>query len=159
MSRKITLKAKILRRCHDDSLTRHFDVKKTIALIQKKFFWNCMYKNIEKYIKKYNVCQRTKTQYYRSYDELIKFSISKKFWFEISMNMIIQLFSSKYNDVVYDSIMIIICKYSKMTIYLFVKFIITISQMCDLLLNKIFLHYESSNDIVSNKENLFTNEF
>ena len=33
ISNKTTLKIKILRRCHDDSLTRHFDVKKIIALI------------------------------------------------------------------------------------------------------------------------------
>ena len=55
ISRKITLKTKILRRCHDDSLTKHFDVKKTIILIQNFFFWNYMYKDIEKYIKKCNV--------------------------------------------------------------------------------------------------------
>ena len=46
-----------------------------------------------------------------------------------------------------------------MTIYLFIKFTIIIFQICDLLLNKIFLQYESSNDIVLNKKNLFTNEF
>ena len=38
LSNETILRAKILRRCHDDSLTRYFDVKKTIALIQKKNF-------------------------------------------------------------------------------------------------------------------------
>ena len=38
ISNETILKAKILRRCYDDSLTKYFDVKKTIALIQKKFF-------------------------------------------------------------------------------------------------------------------------
>ena len=153
------MRAKILRRCYDDSLTKHFDIKKIIALIQKKFFWNCMYKNIENYIKKCNVCQQIKTQHYRSYDEFIKFFISKKFWFEIFMNMIIQLSSSKYNNVVYDSIIIIICKYFKITIYLLVKFIITILQICDLFQNKKFLQYDLFDDIVFDKESLFTSNF
>ena len=118
-----------------------------------------MYKNIENYIKKCNVCQQIKTQHYRSYDEFIKFFISKKFWFEIFMNIIIQLLSSKYNDVIYNSIIIIICKYFKMTIYLLVKFTIIISQICDLFQNKIFLQYKLSNDIVFDKKNLFTSNF
>ena len=84
-------------------------------------------------MKKYNICQRTKTQYYRSYDEFIKFLILKKFLFEIFMNIIIQLSSSKYNNVVYNLIIIIICKFFKIIIYLFVKFIITIFYMYDLL--------------------------
>ena len=75
------------------------------------------------------------------------------------MNIIIQLSLNKYNDVVYNSIIIIICKYFKMTIYLLVKFIMTISQIYDLFQNKIFLQYDLSNDIVFDKKNLFTSNF
>ena len=46
-----------------------------------------------------------------------------------------------------------------MTIYLLVKFIITISQICDLFQNKIFLQFDLLNDIVFNKKNLFTSNF
>ena len=46
-----------------------------------------------------------------------------------------------------------------MTIYLFVKFIMTISQIYDLFQNKIFLQNNLLNDIVSDKKNLFTNNF
>ena len=45
-----------------------------------------------------------------------------------------------------DSIITIICKYFKITIYLLVKFTITISQIYDLFQNKIFLQYNLSND-------------
>ena len=46
-----------------------------------------------------------------------------------------------------------------MTIYLLVKFTMTISQMCDLFQNKMFLQYKSSNNIVFDKKNLFTSNF
>ena len=78
VSNEINLKTKILKRCHDDFLTRHFETKNTIDFIQRKFYWMYMRKNIEKYIKECAICQRTKIHHHRFYDELFKLSISTK---------------------------------------------------------------------------------
>ena len=50
------MKAKMLRLHHDDSLTKHFEIKKTRSLLQRKFYWLRMLKDIKEYIQSCNVC-------------------------------------------------------------------------------------------------------
>jgi hypothetical protein len=49
-------KEKLLRLHYDDSLTKHFEIKKTRTLISKKFYWSRMTLDIDAYIRKYNIC-------------------------------------------------------------------------------------------------------
>ena len=46
-----------------------------------------------------------------------------------------------------------------MMIYIFIKFTMSVKKMCDLLCDKIFMKFESSNEIILNKNSLFTNNF
>ena len=89
------LKVEILKRCHDDFLTKHFEIEKIVDFIQRKFYWMYMRKNIEKYIKKCVICQRTKIHHHRFYDEFLKLFVSIKSWKKIIINMITKFSSSK----------------------------------------------------------------
>ena len=51
VSNEINLKTKILKRCHDDFLTRHFETKKRLILFNANFI-ECTYKRILKNISK-----------------------------------------------------------------------------------------------------------
>ena len=72
---KIALKAKLLCLHHDDSLASHFKIKKTRVLMQKKFYWLKMTRDIKEYIKDCDMCQRIKTLWYCFYDELSSLSV------------------------------------------------------------------------------------
>ena len=73
------MKAKMLRLHHDDSLTKHFEIKKTRSLLQRKFYWLRMLKNIKEYIQNCDVCQRVKALRHRLYDETTSLFISARF--------------------------------------------------------------------------------
>jgi len=60
---------------------------------------------------------------------------------------------------VYDSILIIVDYYMKMTRYLFMKKTLTIVKLAELFFKKIVLKYEISNDIIINKNSLFISAF
>ena len=154
-----SLKVEILKRCHDDFLARHFEIEKIVDLIQRKFYWMYMRKNIEEYIKRCVISQRTKTHHHRLYDELSKLSVSTKSWKKIIIDMITEFSSSKWRKKVYDSIMMIVNRYIKMTIYVSIKFTMKANEMCDLLFDDVFLKYDSSKNIISNRESLFTSNF
>ena len=47
---------KLLKRHHDDSLTKHFEVEKTQHLLAQKYYWSNMSKDIKKYVKTCDVC-------------------------------------------------------------------------------------------------------
>ena len=55
--------------------------------------------------------------------------------------------------------MIIINRYIKMTIYVSIKFTMKTNKMCDLFFDDVFLKYDSSKKIISNREFLFISNF
>ncbi len=59
----------------------------------------------------------------------------------------------------YDSILMIVNHYMKMTCYLFTKKTLTVVKLTELFFEKIALRYEISNNIIINKDNLFINMF
>ena len=75
------------------------------------------------------------------------------------MNFIIDLFSRKRDKVVYNSILIIIDKYTKIIKYLLISIKIDVSKLTKMFFKKIVLHFNISADIVDNKDFLFINAF
>jgi len=59
----------------------------------------------------------------------------------------------------YDSILMIVNHYMKMTCYLFTKKILTVVELTELFFEKIALRYEISNDIVIDRNSLFISAF
>ena len=156
---KIALKTKLLRLHHDNSFANHFEFKKIHILMQKKFYWFKMTKDIKEYVKSCDMCQRTKALHYRFYDELLLLFISTRSWTKISMNFIIKFFSSRYDDDIYDAILIIIDRFSKMTHYIFVKSTWSVEDLIDVLFDKMLLIFFEIRKIVFDWEALFTSDY
>ena len=156
---KIALKAKLLRLHHDDSFANHFEFKKTCILMQRKFYWFKMIKDIKEYVKDCDMCQRTKTSHHRLYDEFSSLFISTRSWTEISINFIIEFFLNCYDDNIYDVILIIIDRFSKMTHYILVKSTWSVENLIDVLFNKMLLIFLEVRRIVFDRRALFTNGY
>ena len=156
---KASLRFTLLRLHHDDFLTKHYDSKKTLTLLERKFYWQRMRANIDVYVQECEVCQRTKTSRHRFYDELVSLLVFIRFWVEIFMNFITKLFASRHENDVYDFIFVIVDKYTKMFFYILVKSTWSIENLIDVLFEKVFLYFENVKSIVSNKDNLFTSDF
>ena len=105
------------------------------------------------------MCQRTKTSHHRFYNEFSSLFILTRSWTEISMNFIIELFSSRYGDDIYDAILIIIDRFSKMTHYIFVKSTWSIENLIDVLFDKMLLIFFEIKKIVFDRKTLFTSDY
>ena len=75
------------------------------------------------------------------------------------MNFVIKLFSSKRRDVVYDSILMIIDRYIKMIKYISIIKKIDVAELTKVFFEKIVLRFDMSDEIVNDKNFVFTNEF
>ncbi len=159
VSEDLSVRKELLKRHHDDSLARHFDADKISELLDCKYYWKSMIKNVKKYIDTCDICQRVKMKHHLSYDELKSLLQLTDSWKEITMNFITDLSSSKWKEVVYDLILMIVDCYTKMMYYLFTKKTLTVVKLAELFFEKIALRYEVSNDIIINKDNLFINAF
>ncbi len=149
----------LLKRHHDDILTNHFDVKKTIELFNKKYHWSRMIKYVKFYIKTCDIYQRTKTFKHFLYDDLQSFFLFQNSWEEIIMNFIINFsFNKRLNDV-YDFVLVIINRYIKMTFYIFVTKKIIAIEWAKIIFDHVMLKYDASKSVVSNREFVFTNAY
>ncbi len=95
VSEDLSIREKLLKHHHDDLLARHFDADKISELLNCKYYWKSMIKNVKKYIDTYDICQRIKMKHHLSYDELRLLSWFTDSWKEITMNFITNLSSSK----------------------------------------------------------------
>ena len=75
------------------------------------------------------------------------------------MNFIIDLSSSKRKNVVYNAILVIIDRCTKMTKYLSMIIKIDAAKLTKLFLEKIILCFNMSADIVNDRSSLFINAF
>ncbi len=159
VSEDLSVREELLKRHHDDSLARHFDADKINELLDRKYYWKSMIKNVKEYINTCDICQRVKMKRHLSYDELKSLFRLTDSWKEITMNFITDLSSNKWKEVMYDSIFVIVDHYMKMTYYLSIKKTLTVVELTELFFKKIALRYEISNDIIIDKDSLFINAF
>ena len=75
------------------------------------------------------------------------------------MNFITNLSANKRRDNVYDAILMMIDRFIKMSKYISMIKIIDVAKLTNVFFEKIMLRYDMSNDIMNNKNNVFTNVF
>ncbi len=159
VSEDFSVREELLKHHHDDLLARHFDADKINKLLDCKYYWKSMIKDVKEYINTCDICQRMKMKCHLSYDELRSLSWFTDSWKEITMNFITNLSPSKWKEVMYDLILMIVDHYMKMTRYLSIKKTLTVVKLAKLFFKQIALKYEILNDIIINKDSLFINAF
>ncbi len=56
VSEDISVREKLLKDHHDDILIRHFNVNKISELLNHKYYWKSIIKDVKEYINTYNIC-------------------------------------------------------------------------------------------------------
>ncbi len=96
---------KLLREIHDQSSILHSDIKWTIDLVQRFYYWSNHWATIQQYIQNCHVCQQSKAFQDDTNDLLQSLLILQQRWQDIAMNFITELSLSKN----YNVICMIIC--------------------------------------------------
>ena len=151
--------AVLLKRYHDDELTKHFETNKTVELLARKYYWKNMIKYVRSYVKICDICQRTKISRHRFYDELMSLSQFFALWKKISMNFFTKFLFNKYQSNIYDSCLMIVNRYIKMTLYISVIKNINAMKLIEIIDKRVNLQFDSSKEIVSNRDFIFTNSY
>ena len=75
------------------------------------------------------------------------------------MNFIIELPFYKRKDIVYNTILVVIDRYTKMIRYFSITIKYTIVKLIDILFKEVFLRYEALENIIINCNSLFTSDY
>ncbi len=113
-----SVRTEILTTHHDSMLAGHFGVKKTYDLVFRYFFWPELRNDVETYIKTCAVCQRTKSPRRLPIGKLSSLPVPEQVLEEITLDFITGLPPSKHRKEVFDSILVIVDRLSKLALYI-----------------------------------------
>ena len=124
---------------HDNPLVGHFRYVRMLELIQCKYYWPRMPKEIKVYMKSCTACQQAKPTCHKPYREL---QLLQQLWepyTNILMDFIIGLPPSKCQSKAYNSILVIMDWYTKMVCYIMVWSDIDTSRLVAVFVQKFVL--------------------
>ncbi len=153
------VRAEIIALHHDDPLAGHFGADRTLELVRRKYVWPKMARDVQEYVKTCGLCQRTKARKHRPYGEMQALPLPTAPWQEITMDFITALPPSKKGGEVFDCILVVVDRYTKVARYLPTVSTLDASRLLDLLQEHIFLRYGFPEGIVSDRGSLFTSAF
>ena len=117
-------------------------------------------KNIKKYCRICKSCQQYKILHHKIWELLNSLFISWRVWENIIMNFIIDFSdSTSISDVFYNSIMIVVDHLFKMMHYISTWKTMTAFNLINLFLNKVVQYHETFDDIVFDRDFVFTSHF
>ncbi len=139
----------------------HQELNKIIERIFRIYYFSKMRKQIEDIIRKCNVCIQMKHSQHRSYELLKSLNTSNHAWKSIVLNFIIKLSKSKkrITRTMYNFILMITNRLIKYEYFLSYKKTTFAEDLTYTFLRMIVTNHKLSDEIISNKNKLFTLKF
>ncbi len=146
---------------HKLMIHEHQDLNKIIERISRIYYFLKMRKQIEDIIRKCNMCICTKHNQHKLYELLKSLNTLDHAWKSIALNFIVKLFKSKKRviETIYDFILIITNKLIKYKYFLSYKKAKFAEDLTYTFLRMIVANHELSDEIILNRNKLFTLKF
>ncbi|KAA8531351.1 hypothetical protein F0562_006060 [Nyssa sinensis] len=145
----------VMEQFHSSPMGGHTGSQKTHSRLKREFFWHGMRKDIRKYIRECEVCQRNKTENLKPAGALQPLPIPSKVWVDISIDFIEGLPLSKG----YSVIMVVVDRFSKYSHFIPLSHLYTASTVVKAFMENIFKLHGIPQSIVSDRDGIFTSHF
>jgi transposase InsO family protein len=149
------LQIQILQQRHDTSLSGQLGQAKTYSRVARHCHWSDMQAFVNTYVTVRETCQRNKTPRHLPVELLQPLPIPSGPWRSISIDANVKLPDSDE----YDSIMVIVCRLTKMSHFLPFREEGSTSEHLATMFNFIFRLHGIPQDIVTNRGPIFTSKF
>jgi len=153
------VRTQVLRSHHDDPLAGHFGAKKTLALIQRKYYWPRMVQDVKEYVATCATCPRIKAARHKPYGELQSLPVPKGPWSDLTMDFITGLPPSGRKGHAYDAILVVMDRFTKMASYIATTKRIDAAGLADTFFEQIVCRYGAPLSVVSDRGTVFTAQF
>jgi hypothetical protein len=132
-------------------VARHFGIKKTVAMLQKHFYWLKLRQDVNKYMRSCTVCTIAKptTKKHGIYTPM---PTPHRPWESISMDYILGIPSTKRGN---DYVFVVVDHFSKMAILAACKKNIKTKATPKIFYERVSVHFGIPQTIVSNQDSLF----
>ena len=155
MCRVVTLCLEVLGHFHDHKTAGHPGIRRTIKLIQRRFFWPKMRQTVTSYVRTCLACAQAKSHRHKPYGLLKFLPIPARPWSSISMDFIEGLPSLEG----YNTILAVVCQLTKQAIFIECKSTDDTPRFAELFLKHVFSKHGLPTDIISDRGKLFVSKF
>jgi hypothetical protein len=111
-------KVKALEECYYDLLAGYFGARKTTEKVLRRYVWKGMRKDITDYYNSCLRCKRAVSAKHKLYGLLASLPPPTRVWQEVTFDFITELPESRISGVIYDAIMVVVCRLTKMVHYI-----------------------------------------
>ena len=151
-----TLRMSILRKHHDDPLAGHLATERTYKLLRAKYYWPDMKSQVDDYCKSCLVCQGARVIRGKPQGTLHPIPVPAKPWEVLTMDFITGLPDSRAYGGTYNSILVIVDKFSKMAHYIPCVDTMTAGELAEVFIKEIIRYHGIPLAIISDRGALFT---
>ncbi|KAJ9514787.1 hypothetical protein QJQ45_028458, partial [Haematococcus lacustris] len=150
------LRAQLLHEAHDAHTAAHLGRAKTLARLQRHFYWPQMHKTVQEYVRTCDKCQRNKASNQLPPGLLQPLPIPSRNWQQVSMDFIGPLPATPRG---HTMIFTIVDKLSKMIHLIPTTTTATAQDTARLFFDHIFKHHGLPEAIISDRDPKFTSDF
>jgi len=147
--------------CHDGRAGEHLEVKRTEDLVQRRHNISNLKDQITEYIVRCNSCRRNKIQRDKRYNRVTQLDTLNAPWKSVTMDFITKLPTSKDPawGVKFDSILTIVNRLTKYTMFIPFKETATASVLVYTILQELVNNHGLSKEFITDRDKLFTSKF
>eukprot|EP00253_Pinus_taeda_P026665 PITA_26665 len=149
------LRRHLLKECHDSPWAGHPGQRRSLALLERGFFWEKMREDMEEYVHTCIICQQDKSDNQRQGGLLQPLPIPKRPWMSVSMDFITQLPQVQG----YNGIMVVVDRFSKYVVFVPTKIPCGAERTAELFFKNIVKYWGIPLSIVSDRDPRFTGRF
>jgi hypothetical protein len=114
-------KARALEECHYNPLAGYFGARKIQEKVLRRYIWKEITKNIANYCNDCLRCKRLIVARHKPYSLLALLLISNHVWEDVTFNFITKLPVSKISRVIYNSIIVVVYRLTKIAHYILAR--------------------------------------
>eukprot|EP00253_Pinus_taeda_P030551 PITA_30551 len=148
-------RAKLIWEAHYNRVVRHFGVEKTVALLQKYFYWPNLRQDVGKYIRSCTACVIAKPNI-KKQGLYTPIPTPSRPWESISMDYMSGLPSTNHGN---NCVFMVVDRFSKMAIMTAYKKNITTEATAKLFFEQVWVHFRIPQSIISDRDSKFLSTF
>ena len=150
-----SLRGEVVHWAHTNKTVCHPGINKTLFVVQQRFWWPKMAKDVTDYVNACPTCASNKVSHQRPSGELRPLPIPQRPWSHISMDFVTGLPSSDGNTVV----LTVVDRFSKMAHFIPLTKLPSAKETAEVMLSHVFRLHGFPKDIVSDRGPQFISRF
>ena len=152
-------RSRILRLYHENPLAGHFGVKRTLEKIQRQYTWPNIRQDVAEYVRECLHCRKAKDPRHSPYGELNPLPVPDGPWQWITLDFITDLPPSRLGAEVYDTILVVVDRFTKMAHYIPTRKDIDAKALGNIFLREIIRLHGVPRVIVSDRGPILVSKF